>query len=97
MSRAMHIDSLHLSAFRDPERLVTCSLLGTMSAYDISRGGKGELQASKIWSEATRSVEKVNAMAVSHSWVVIGGFGKDGKGVVEVWCNPQENTSQPVS
>lgn len=73
---------------------MACSLLGAISAYDISRDDQGELQVTKVWSEATRSVEKVNAMAASQSWIVIGGFGKDGKGVVEVWRNPRENASQ---
>ncbi|EIW60133.1 WD40 repeat-like protein [Trametes versicolor FP-101664 SS1] len=84
-------------AFRDPGYLVACSLLGTISAYDISRDDEGELQATKVWSEATRSVEKVNAMTVSQLWVVIGGFGKDGKGVVETWRDQQRETCQPTT
>lgn len=76
---------------------MACSLLGTISAYDISRDDEGGLQATKVWSEATRSVEKVNAMTVSQLWVVIGGFGKDGKGVVETWRDQQRETCQPTT
>lgn len=96
VSRVGQCGLSQLSAFRDPGHLVACSLLGTISAYDISRDDQGELQATKVWSEVTRSVEKVNAMAVSQSWMVIGGFGKDGKGVVETWRNQQREATQPT-
>ncbi len=37
------------------------------------------------WTCETRGLEKVNAIAASKDWLAIGGFGKDEKGLVEVW------------
>ena len=34
---------------------------------------------------STRNLEKVKIMAACDSRIVVGGFGKNGKGVVEVW------------
>ncbi|KAJ3007670.1 hypothetical protein NUW54_g3458 [Trametes sanguinea] len=71
------------TVFRDAERLLTCSLLGSIAEFKISRDSSGMLQAEKTWSSSTSSMEKVNAIAASQFRLVIGGFGKDGKGVVE--------------
>ncbi|KAI0707616.1 WD40 repeat-like protein [Earliella scabrosa] len=72
--------------------LMTCSLLGVMSEYIISRNTEDKLQATKGWSAVTQSLEKVNAMAADESRVVLGGFGKDGKGVLEVWHRGRSST-----
>ena len=71
---------------------MTCSLLGVMSEYTISRNDEDKLQATKGWSAVTQSLEKVNAMAADESRVVLGGFGKDGKGVLEVWHRGRSST-----
>lgn len=73
------------SAFAATDRLMTCSLLGAMAQYTISRDMEGNLQTTKGWSAGTKALEKVNAMAGDESYVVVGGFGKDGKGIVELW------------
>ncbi|KAM5532069.1 hypothetical protein V8D89_012224 [Ganoderma adspersum] len=72
-------------AFTHAERFLTCSLLGVLAEYSISRDSDGKLVATKGWSTSTRSLEKVNAMIADHCRVVVGGFAKDGKGVVEIW------------
>lgn len=56
-----------------------------MAEYSISRDSDGKLVYTKGWSASTRSLEKVNATAADHSQIVVGGFAKDGKGVVEIW------------
>ena len=73
------------SAFTATDRLVTCSLLGAVSQYTISRDAEGKLQATKGWGAVAKSLEKVNAMTADEARVVLGGFGKDGKGIVELW------------
>ncbi|KAI0723954.1 WD40-repeat-containing domain protein [Cerioporus squamosus] len=73
------------SAFTQPDRLFTCSLLGVITEYRITRGEDRTLQATKGWSHVAPLLEKVNAMTASHSRVVVGGFGKDGKGIVQVF------------
>ncbi|KAI0362404.1 WD40 repeat-like protein [Trametes cingulata] len=82
------------TAFRDQKRLLTCSLLGVVSAYEISRDAQGTLQAEKMWNARASSLVKVNALAVSNSWVIVGGFGKDGKGIVEAWHDPLPDVPQ---
>ncbi|RPD66416.1 WD40 repeat-like protein [Lentinus tigrinus ALCF2SS1-6] len=73
------------SAFTASDRLFTCSLLGTIAEYKVIRDDDGSLRATKGWSAVAPTLEKVNAMTASHSWVVIGGFGKDGRGIVQVF------------
>ncbi|PIL24234.1 hypothetical protein GSI_13987 [Ganoderma sinense ZZ0214-1] len=73
------------AAFTHANRFLTCSLLGVLAEYSISRDSDGKLSATKNWNASTKALEKVNAMAVDHSRIMVGGFTKDGKGVVEVW------------
>ncbi|KAI8989687.1 WD40 repeat-like protein [Trametes punicea] len=82
------------AAFRDSEQLFTCSLLGAVTEFRVSRDSNGALQAVKTWTSSASALEKVNAMAVSHAWLVVGGFGQDGKGMVEIWHNPGEVSQQ---
>nr|VWO98043.1 N/A [Ganoderma boninense] len=73
------------AAFTHADRFLTCSLLGVLTEYSISRDADGELVATKSWTTVTKALEKVNAMAADQSRILVGGFTKEGKGVVEVW------------
>ncbi|KAI1794615.1 WD40-repeat-containing domain protein [Ganoderma leucocontextum] len=73
------------AAFTNADRFLTCSLLGALAEYSVSRDSDGKLVAAKGWSTSTGGLEKVNAMAAGHCRIVVGGFAKDGKGVAEVW------------
>ncbi|KAI0664646.1 WD40 repeat-like protein [Cubamyces menziesii] len=84
------------TAFRESGQLFTCSLLGVLSEYKVSRDAQALLQATQVWSSSVTSVEKVNTMAIGHTWLVVGGFGEDEKGVVEVWRHGDQGT-QPTS
>ncbi|KAH9901554.1 WD40 repeat-like protein [Cubamyces lactineus] len=84
------------TAFRESGQLLTCSLLGALSEYKVSRDAQGSLQATQVWSSTVTSIEKVNAMAIGQTSLVVGGFGKDGKGVVEVWRH-SDQVAQPTS
>ncbi|KAH9952115.1 hypothetical protein B0H21DRAFT_817842 [Amylocystis lapponica] len=64
--------------------LVTCTLLGKISAYAVVRGADGKLEAEQTWALETHNVTKVNAMVTQGEWLVVGGFGHNGKGAVEV-------------
>ncbi len=57
------------SAFAATDRLMTCSLLGAMTQYTISRDMEGNLETTKRWSAGTKALEKVNAMAGDESYV----------------------------
>ena len=78
------------SAFTHNDRFLTCSLLGTLAEYILSRDADGKLQADQSWSASTRGLEKVNAMTASQTQVAVAGFGKDGKGVIEIWHTAQQ-------
>ncbi|KAI0333505.1 WD40 repeat-like protein [Cubamyces sp. BRFM 1775] len=84
------------TAFRETGQLLTCSLLGALSEYQVTRDAQGSLQAAKVWSSNVSSIEKVNSMAIGQTWLTLGGFGKDGKGVVEVWRH-SDQVPQPTS
>ena len=70
---------------------MTCSLLGSLAEYEVSRDSEDGLQGEKRWEASTTVLEKVNAMCTNGSFVAVGGFGKDGKGVVEIWDDPLRN------
>ncbi|EJF66094.1 hypothetical protein DICSQDRAFT_97887 [Dichomitus squalens LYAD-421 SS1] len=78
------------AAFTHDDRFLTCSLLGSLAEYTLSRGADGKLRAEQRWSASTQSLEKVNAIAGSQSRVAVAGFGKDGKGVIEIWHTVQD-------
>ncbi|KAH9945888.1 WD40 repeat-like protein [Epithele typhae] len=73
------------TAFVQADRLITCTLLGTITEYVVSRDAEDTLSVAKSRERTCRSLEKVNAMTANGSSVAVGGFGKGGKGFVEVW------------
>lgn len=75
-----------LSAFLSADTLVSSTLLGTVTQYQITRTeANGTLELTATWSQDTKALAKVNAIAVSENRIAIGGIGKNAKGVVEVW------------
>ena len=75
-----------LSAFQDPTSIVTSTLLGTISRHILSTKGNAEDWAIESVTVAqTRSIAKVNGLAVHSDNVAVGGFRADGKGVAEVY------------
>jgi hypothetical protein len=80
---------LSLRGFIDPDTLVCCTLLGIVSLFRLDRDPP---QLELLYSKGTEGIEKVNALAVEDPWLAIGGFGKDGKGVVELWCRDISST-----
>ncbi|KII88293.1 hypothetical protein PLICRDRAFT_618934 [Plicaturopsis crispa FD-325 SS-3] len=73
-------------AFADPATLISCTLLGTVTQHQISRSTTEDdrLELVTAWTQETKSMAKVNAMAVDDEHIVIGGFRADGKGAVEL-------------
>ena len=39
----------------------------------------------QVWEKEVGDIEKVNALVALGTRVIIGGFGKDGKGVITIW------------
>jgi hypothetical protein len=69
----------------DHTDLVACTLLGKMTRYHLYREAGCDPKPEQIWSADAESVAKVNALIVSDSWIAIGGIGKEGRGVIEIW------------
>ncbi|THH13865.1 hypothetical protein EW146_g6405 [Bondarzewia mesenterica] len=88
-------------AFLNPTTLITCTLLGTITQHMISRAGddSGTLTIETVWTTSAMGLAKVNAMAAYSGWITIGGFDKQGKGLVEMWrIEHEENpTDAPVA
>ncbi|KAI6166955.1 WD40-repeat-containing domain protein [Pisolithus thermaeus] len=73
-------------AFTSPRDLLTCSLLGSVTSHEICEpAGNSGLTARSVWNRNTEDIFKVNAMAVCGNLLVLGGFQKDGTGVIEIW------------
>ncbi|KAJ8079073.1 hypothetical protein PM082_013360 [Marasmius tenuissimus] len=79
------------AAFIDADSLVISTLLGTIKGFRIVRENDNELpRIQEVWQKECENVEKVNALVVFGTRVVIGGFAKDGKGIIAIWdeqCN----------
>jgi hypothetical protein len=48
-------------------------------------GTDGALELTATWTQNTRTLAKVNGIAVTGNRIAIGGIGKNKKGIVEVW------------
>ncbi|KAI0636716.1 WD40 repeat-like protein [Trametes polyzona] len=81
------------SVFQTPQRLFACSLLGSISGYEIGRDTQGRLQATKILTKTIACKEKVNSMAANFSWVAVGCHTRKATGVVEAWRYPPPTSS----
>ncbi|KAH0830620.1 WD40-repeat-containing domain protein [Lanmaoa asiatica] len=73
-------------AFSEPRELLTCTLLGKVTQYHICGSATdGTLKLEPQWRSESKDSYKVNAIACSGGSTIIGGFQKDGTGVIEVW------------
>lgn len=75
--------------FIGDDDIYTCSLLGSLTHFCISRqssSSAGEQPSiTKAWACNVREIAKANAIAATLDLLVVGGMSKDGKGVIELW------------
>lgn len=72
--------------FTEPRELLTCTLLGKVTQYQIcGSAAGGTLKLEPRWIGESKDSYKVNSIAFSGGSIIIGGFQKDGTGVIEVW------------
>lgn len=83
------IESCHHRDFAGSENFVTCTLLGSLSQYEVGAG------STKIWSRAVEKLEKVNCMRSNGKYVVVGGFSNGGEGLVEVYEEQVKSKPKP--
>ncbi|KAK7467336.1 hypothetical protein VKT23_004393 [Stygiomarasmius scandens] len=72
-------------AFSEENVLTVSTLLGTLVQYRLGRDAKGAGEVTELWRTETQTLAKVNALVVNDTKIVLGGFGKDGKGIIEIW------------
>ncbi|THU85646.1 WD40 repeat-like protein [Dendrothele bispora CBS 962.96] len=72
-------------AFSEENVLTVSTLLGTLAQFCLERNDKGAGEAKELWRAEAKITEKVNALVVNDTKIVIGGFDKDGKGIIEIW------------
>ena len=74
--------------FTKPRELLVCTLLGKITQYQICGSAAiGTLKLELQWKVSSRDCYKVNSIAFSGEFIIIGGFQKDGIGVIEVWSS----------
>ncbi|KAH7926623.1 hypothetical protein BV22DRAFT_1032619 [Leucogyrophana mollusca] len=82
------------TTFIAPRTLLICTLLGKVTQHEIcGASSEGNLALEMKWTKTAENVVKVNALVAVEEWIVIGGFGKDGKGVIECWIKKSVDTS----
>lgn len=79
------------SAFANDQTLITSSLLGKLAMHIITYNDSGKLQVNTTWTGEVTNVTKVNAIAVSQQFLLVGGIAKNQKGAVEVWTTTQSS------
>uniref|UniRef100_A0A0W0F817 WD40 repeat-like protein n=1 Tax=Moniliophthora roreri TaxID=221103 RepID=A0A0W0F817_MONRR len=73
-------------AFIDNDTLVLSTLLGVVKGIRLIRPANDGLPGiEQVWEHEIGEMEKVNALVVLVARIVIGGFSKDGKGVITIW------------
>lgn len=73
------------SAITSDGRAMTSTLLGRLALHEITYDSEQKLHVRTSWNAQVNALAKVNALALSNNWLVVGGIRKDGKGAVEVW------------
>ncbi|KAI0320119.1 WD40 repeat-like protein [Amylostereum chailletii] len=73
--------------FITPVKVLACSLLGTLSMHTLSEVGDdgAAFDITPLWKVESKTLAKVNAISTHDDRIAVGGFNKEGKGVVEVW------------
>ncbi|TDL24850.1 WD40 repeat-like protein [Rickenella mellea] len=78
--------------FVSAECLLSCTLLGKLSAYTISPSNESadQFELKEVWTGKTRSCAKVNALERHvngrNGWLAVGGLDESGaKGSVDIW------------
>ncbi|KAF8844904.1 WD40 repeat-like protein [Paxillus ammoniavirescens] len=72
--------------FTAPRRFLTCTLLGKVTDHQIHGSvADGTLLLESKWTRQSRDIAKVNSIITSGDSIIIGGFQKDARGVIEIW------------
>jgi len=70
-------------SFSSSDILTASTLLGTIIQWRIN--SEADNIVEELWRKEAPGLEKVNALVTNDTKIVIGGFAKDGKGIIEIW------------
>ncbi|KIK90563.1 hypothetical protein PAXRUDRAFT_831601 [Paxillus rubicundulus Ve08.2h10] len=77
--------------FTAPRKFLTCTLLGKVTGHQIHGSvADGTLLLESQWTHQCRDISKVNSITTSGDSIIIGGFQKDGRGVIEIWTKTDD-------
>lgn len=72
--------------------------MGVLTYYQLNydeEGGSVVLQ--QLWQHESTGVEKVNALLADDKRIIVGGFGKKDRGIIEIWKQEaQPNQETPL-
>ncbi|KAJ3850747.1 WD40-repeat-containing domain protein [Lentinula lateritia] len=73
-------------SFSSPDILTTSTLLGSIAQWRINgETSDRDKNIEELWRKKGIALEKVNALVTNDTKIAIGGFSKDGKGIIEIW------------
>ncbi|KAF9479303.1 WD40 repeat-like protein [Pholiota conissans] len=82
-------------AFSDPRKLAISTLMGVITNYQINYDEEaGSVVLQQLWQHESTGVEKVNALLADDKRIIIGGIGKKGRGIIEIWKQEVPATSE---
>ncbi|KAF9053018.1 WD40-repeat-containing domain protein [Panaeolus papilionaceus] len=70
-------------SFSDARTLTITTLLGKIVRYSLEESG--ETAFRELWQGESKNLSKVNALVVDDKRIILGGFSREGKGVIEIW------------
>lgn len=61
-------------------------MLGLVTQYELDYNPTlGKVELFEKWQKQTHIIEKVNALIIDQKRMVIGGFDKGERGIIEIW------------
>jgi len=73
-------------SFVDSTSLLTCTLLGVLAMYSLTRE-EDRLVPKQKWTANSKDLAKVNTMSTDADCIAVGGFNTDGRGVFNIWSS----------
>jgi len=73
-------------SFSTPTTLTASTLMGSIIQWEVNHESDAILK--EVWRKEALGLEKVNALVSNEKKIVIAGFAKDGKGIIEIWDKP---------
>ncbi|KAF5389952.1 hypothetical protein D9757_003629 [Collybiopsis confluens] len=81
-------------SFVNSKILCASTLLGTIIQWKINvKSNDQDTILEEVWRKNVTGMDKVNALVTNDTKIIVGGLTKEGKGVIEIWDIPPQNTA----